>query len=44
LRRSLGAARRHIAAQFRVESTTLGLLGGIVGAALEPVDALRSTM
>jgi ABC-type antimicrobial peptide transport system permease subunit len=33
LRRSLGAGRRHIAAQFLVESTTLGLLGGIVGAA-----------
>ena len=34
LRRSLGAARRHIAGQFLVESTTLGLVGGILGAAL----------
>ncbi len=34
LRRSLGAARRHIAGQFLLESTTLGLLGGVVGAAL----------
>jgi macrolide transport system ATP-binding/permease protein len=34
LRRSLGAARRHIAEQFLLESTTLGLLGGILGAAL----------
>jgi ABC-type antimicrobial peptide transport system permease subunit len=34
LRRSLGAARRHIAGQFLLESTTLGLVGGILGAAL----------
>jgi putative ABC transport system permease protein len=34
LRRALGAARRHIAAQFLVESTVMGLLGGVVGAAL----------
>ena len=34
LRRSLGAARRHIAGQFLLESTTLGLLGGLLGAAL----------
>jgi ABC-type antimicrobial peptide transport system permease subunit len=34
LRRSLGAARRHIAGQFLLESTTLGLAGGILGAAL----------
>ncbi len=32
LRRSLGAARRHIAAQFLIESTTLGFLGGLIGA------------
>jgi macrolide transport system ATP-binding/permease protein len=34
LRRALGAARRHIAAQFLVESTVMGLLGGIAGASL----------
>jgi macrolide transport system ATP-binding/permease protein len=34
LRRALGAARRHIAAQFLVESTVMGLVGGIVGASL----------
>ncbi|MGD9704163.1 MAG: ABC transporter permease [Acidimicrobiia bacterium] len=34
LRRSLGAGRRHIAGQFLVESTTLGLVGGLVGASL----------
>jgi len=34
LRRSLGAGRRHIAAQFLVESTSLGFLGGVVGASL----------
>ncbi|BAL93170.1 putative permease [Actinoplanes missouriensis 431] len=32
LRRALGARRRHIAAQFLLESTVIGLLGGIVGA------------
>jgi macrolide transport system ATP-binding/permease protein len=34
LRRALGAGRRHIAAQFLLESTAMGLLGGIVGASL----------
>jgi macrolide transport system ATP-binding/permease protein len=34
LRRALGAARRHIAAQFLVESAVVGLLGGIMGASL----------
>lgn len=34
LRRALGAARKHIAQQFLVESTTLGLVGGIVGASV----------
>ena len=34
LRRALGAARRHVAGQFLLESTTLGLLGGVLGAAL----------
>jgi putative ABC transport system permease protein len=32
LRRALGARRRHIAAQFLIESTAVGMLGGIVGA------------
>ena len=31
LRRALGAGRRHIAAQFLIESTAMGLLGGIIG-------------
>ena len=34
LRRSLGAARRHIAVQFLLESTTLGFAGGLLGAAV----------
>ena len=32
LRRAVGAARRHIAAQFLVESATMGFIGGILGA------------
>ncbi|MEM7095946.1 MAG: ABC transporter permease [Actinomycetota bacterium] len=34
LRRALGAARRHIAGQFLLESTVTGLLGGIIGASV----------
>ena len=34
LRRALGATRRQVAAQFMVESVVVGLLGGLVGAAL----------
>ncbi|RBQ21998.1 ABC transporter permease [Spongiactinospora rosea] len=34
LRRALGAARRHIAAQFLVESTLIGLTGGVIGASV----------
>ena len=32
LRRSIGATRGHIAAQFLFESTLLGIIGGIIGA------------
>ena len=32
LRRALGATRRHIAAQFLLESATVGVLGGVLGA------------
>ncbi|MFO7243537.1 MAG: ABC transporter permease [Actinomycetes bacterium] len=34
LRRAVGARRRHIATQFLVESTAMGLVGGIIGATL----------
>lgn len=34
LRRALGASRRQVAGQFLAESTTIGLLGGVVGTAL----------
>ena len=34
LRRALGAARRHVAAQFLLESTAMGALGGVAGASL----------
>jgi len=34
LRRALGATKRNIAHQFMVESVVIGLLGGLVGAAL----------
>jgi macrolide transport system ATP-binding/permease protein len=34
LRRALGAGRRHIAAQFLLESTAMGLAGGVIGASL----------
>jgi len=34
LRRALGAARRHIAAQFLLESSAMGALGGVVGASI----------
>ena len=34
LRRALGARRRDIGAQFMLESVTVGLLGGLIGAAL----------
>ena len=34
LRRSLGARRRHVAAQFLAESAVLGTLGGLIGTTL----------
>jgi macrolide transport system ATP-binding/permease protein len=34
LRRALGATRGHIAAQFLFESTSLGIIGGILGASI----------
>ncbi|MCB9150860.1 MAG: ATP-binding cassette domain-containing protein [Caldilineaceae bacterium] len=34
LRRAIGATRAHIAAQFLLESATLGIIGGILGASL----------
>ncbi len=34
LRRAIGANRRHIAGQFLLESTFLGVVGGIIGASL----------
>ena len=34
LRRAIGATRRHIAAQFLLESASMGVIGGIVGACL----------
>jgi putative ABC transport system permease protein len=34
LRRALGSTRKQIAAQFTVESIVIGLLGGLIGAAL----------
>lgn len=34
LRRAIGATRLHIATQFLLESTSLGIIGGIIGASL----------
>ena len=34
LRRALGASRRHIAQQFLLESSTMGFVGGIIGASI----------
>ena len=34
LRRALGASRRHVGQQFLVESTTVGIVGGVLGASL----------
>jgi macrolide transport system ATP-binding/permease protein len=34
LRRALGAGRRHVAEQFLLESTAMGLAGGVIGASV----------
>jgi macrolide transport system ATP-binding/permease protein len=34
LRRALGATRGHIAAQFLLESASMGVIGGVIGASL----------
>jgi len=34
LRRAIGATRRHVAAQFLLESASMGVIGGIVGACM----------
>jgi ABC-type lipoprotein export system ATPase subunit len=34
LRRAIGATRRHIAAQFWLESASMGVIGGVLGASL----------
>ncbi|GAA0913265.1 hypothetical protein GCM10009558_100720 [Virgisporangium aurantiacum] len=40
LRRSLGARRRHVAAQFLTESTVLGTLGGLIGTSVGVVTVV----
>ncbi|WP_018684437.1 ABC transporter permease [Actinokineospora enzanensis] len=44
LRRALGARRRHIGAQFLLESAFLGLLGGLVGTAVGLVTVLVAAL
>ena len=34
LRRALGATRGHVAAQFLLESASMGFIGGVIGASL----------
>ncbi|MEA2022970.1 MAG: ABC transporter permease [Actinomycetota bacterium] len=34
LRRAVGAARRHVAWQFLIESAAMGLIGGVIGASI----------
>ncbi|MEO6089829.1 MAG: ABC transporter permease [Umezawaea sp.] len=40
LRRALGAARRHVAAQFLAESVAVGLIGGVLGASIGVVSVV----
>jgi putative ABC transport system permease protein len=44
LRRALGARPRHIAAQFLTESTSLGLMGGLVGTSLGVATVLITSL
>ena len=44
LRRALGARRRDIAAQFLLESTAVGLLGGIIGASTAVVAVVAVSL
>jgi macrolide transport system ATP-binding/permease protein len=44
LRRALGAARRHIAAQFLLESTWMGLAGGILGASIGVLTVVGTSL
>jgi ABC-type antimicrobial peptide transport system permease subunit len=34
LRRAIGATRRHIAAQFLIESASMGIMGGLLGSSI----------
>ena len=34
LRRAIGATRRHIAAQFLIESASMGVIGGLLGSSI----------
>ena len=34
LRRAIGATRGHVAAQFLLESTSMGVIGGVIGASV----------
>ncbi|RMB84056.1 ABC transporter permease [Streptomyces shenzhenensis] len=43
LRRALGASRRQIAGQFLMESTMIGLLGGVIGASLGVVVVVSAS-
>lgn len=44
LRRALGASRTHIAAQFLLESGTLGLFGGIIGTTLATATVITTAL
>ncbi|WP_084614131.1 ABC transporter permease [Nakamurella lactea] len=44
LRRALGAKRRHIAGQFLVESGVIGMIGGLIGAAIGVLTVLAASI